>query len=75
MPREIGALRYMSALGLIGSVVLTGVLVTEFFTNKAVVPDPVAKLDAAELFIFKVDNTIEVIPFIIFLYMYQALLP
>jgi amino acid permease len=73
--REMGSLRYMSALGLIGSLILLVVVVQEFFTNTLVVPDAWRKLDSAELVVFRWSNTVEAVPFIMFLYMYQALLP
>ena len=71
----MSSLRYISALGLIGSLVLMFVVITEYFTNTLVVPDVFGKLQHAKLVIFSWENTVETIPFIIFLYMYQALLP
>ncbi|TNV85592.1 hypothetical protein FGO68_gene1283 [Halteria grandinella] len=73
--RQMGSLKYMSALGLIGSIVLMIVIIYEFATNSLVVPDISVKLKSAQLLIVSWSNTIETIPFIIFLYMYQALLP
>ena len=71
----MSTLRYMSALGFIGSLILMFSVIYEFFTNKLLVPDISAKWQAADLLIVEWDNTIEVIPFIIYLYMYQSMLP
>ena len=75
LARDIGSLRYMSALGLVGSLLLMVVVTIQFFTNSALVPDRLYNLSQAQLFIITPASTVEVIPFIIFLYMYQALLP
>jgi amino acid permease len=50
-------------------------LIKEFFANPNVVPDPWNNLMAAQLFVFNWESIAETTPFIVFLYMYQPLLP
>lgn len=75
MPRELGDLTALSALGFFGSLFLMFVLLLEFFTNTEVVPNIMLKIRNADLLIVKWDNIVETIPFIVFLYMYQPLIP
>jgi hypothetical protein len=75
LPRELGAITYLSALGLISSVFLMFAVTFEFFTNKLVVPNFDRKFRSAEWLLLKWDNVIETVPFIVFLYMYQSLIP
>jgi len=57
-------------LGVISNILLTIVIVLELFTNHQVVTDINKNFESAELLILKWNNTIETIPFIVFLYMY-----
>jgi amino acid permease len=75
MPRELGDLTLLSALGFFGSIFLMFVLLFEFLTNEGVVPNMMLKVRNADLLIVKWDNIVETIPFIVFLYMYQPLIP
>ena len=75
LPREIGSITYLSALGLCSSIFLMFVVAFEFFTNKKVVPNFERKFRAAEWLVLKWESVIETIPFIVFLYMYQSLIP
>ncbi len=47
--REFSALRFSSLFGVISSLLATVVIVAEFFMNKDVVPDPIARLGEAKL--------------------------
>jgi amino acid permease len=47
----------------------------EFFTNKRVVTNFESKFRATQLLIIKWESIIETVPFIVFLYMYQSLIP
>ena len=75
IPREFGSITYLSALGLMSNVFIMFAVTFEFFTNKRVVKNFEMKFRAAQWLILKWDSIIEVIPFIVFLYMYQNLIP
>ncbi len=75
LERELGAITYISALGLISSIFLMFAVTFEFFTNSRVVPTYSVKFEAAHWVIFDWNSIFETIPFIVFLYMYQSLIP
>ena len=70
LPRELGSITYLSALGLMSSIFLMFAVTFEFFTNKRVVTNFERNFRAAQWLILKWDSIIETIPFIVFLYMY-----
>jgi solute carrier family 38 (sodium-coupled neutral amino acid transporter), member 10 len=75
LPRELGSITYLSALGLMSSIFLMFAVTFEFFTNKRVVTNFESKFRATQLLIIKWESIIETVPFIVFLYMYQSLIP
>jgi amino acid permease len=62
-------------LGVISNIILMMVIVFELFTNDNVVQNINKNFESAKLLIVEWDSTIETIPFIVFLYMYQGIIP
>jgi len=62
-------------LGVLSNIILMLVIVFELFTNDKVVTNINDNFKNAKLLIVEFDSTIETIPFIVFLYMYQSIIP
>ncbi len=62
-------------MGFFCSLLTALVLVIELFSNKEVVPNLQTKLEHIEWVKFDEKALLEVVPFVVFLYMYQGMLP
>ena len=73
--RTMSQLGFTSVLGILCSILTMLVIVYEFFFNSAVVPSFDVKLQEVVYFKFSWASTIQTVPFIVYLYMYQGILP
>eukprot|EP00347_Sterkiella_histriomuscorum_P013193 403365653 len=75
IPSELNQTMFVSTLGSFCSIFTVFVIVYEFFMNDIVVPDKISQIRHVQWFIFEWDRIVESIPFIVFLYMYQGIIP
>ena len=75
IPTNLSALRFSSALGVICTIILTGVITYQFFFNKSLVPKPSVNFENATTFNFDFAAIVEAVPYITFLYLFQPNVP
>lgn len=75
LARDLNQIRFTNQLGVICNLYLCLIVMVEFFTNDAVVPDPMANLRKMEPFKFSVRGIVVSFPLIIFSYMQQIGIP
>jgi len=74
LTQKLSMLRFSSFLGVLSSILITIVVTFEFF-NPNVVPNQDKAIKAARLFNFELSALVDVMPYIIFLYMFQPNVP
>ncbi|CDW85040.1 UNKNOWN [Stylonychia lemnae] len=75
IPTEINQTMVMSAIGAICSIFTVFVIVYEFLADRLVVPDISGQFQHIKYFILDWDRFVESTPFVVFLYMYQGIIP
>ena len=71
----MSALRFSSALGVGCTVILSVVIVYQFFYNKELVPEMERNFTNSSKMNFELDSIVEAVPYITFLYLFQPNVP
>lgn len=75
LARDLSSISFTNQLGVICNLYLCVIVMVEFFTNDAIVPDRMANLRKMEPFNFSVRGVVVSFPLIIFSYMQQICIP
>ena len=75
IPKKIGSLEYFSTLGWICAVYITFCFIALFFWDKSLVPDISKNIVDAKYFVTSLSGIAEAMPYILFSYMFQPIVP
>ena len=71
LARDLNQIRFTNQLGVVCNLYLCVVVMMEFFTNEAIIPDPIGNLKKIEAFKFSLNGVVNSFPLIMFSYMQQ----